>query len=107
MTAYCDYCGLPKIDCICDDESFEVACPSCLAIWGFEEIDRQHCAACGWPDNDDGDGFWYTDEEGETAHILGDPNMGEETLAALNAMIKAARKAIDEGILPRKKDSDA
>lgn len=35
-------------------------------------------------------GFWTQTEQGHTAHIKGDPNMDEKTLAALHAMIDAA-----------------
>jgi len=31
----------------------ETQCPNCNAIWDMEEIDEQHCGACGWPDNDE------------------------------------------------------
>lgn len=51
---YCDTCGLPESQCICDEsEPYEGACPNCGAVWGMEELDWNRCAACGWPDNDD------------------------------------------------------
>lgn len=45
------------------------------------------------------EGFWTT-VDGEAAHILGDPNMDEKTLNALHEVIRAARRAIDDGSLP-------
>lgn len=28
-------------------------CPRCGCAWGFEEIEREKCFACGWEDGDD------------------------------------------------------
>jgi len=40
-----------------------LSCPNCNAIWGMEEIDEQHCGACGYPNNeDDFDEFIDEDE---------------------------------------------
>jgi len=33
----------------------EEMCPNCLAIWGFDEIERGRCYACGWPDVEEPD----------------------------------------------------
>jgi hypothetical protein len=48
------------------------------------------------PDFDPPQGFYYTDTEGHMAHILGDPNMSQELLDALDAMIKAVYKRLGE-----------
>jgi len=42
-------------------------------------------------------GFWYRTHAGNTAHIQGDPNMNEEALSALEALIDAAHRAIKSG----------
>jgi Zn ribbon nucleic-acid-binding protein len=34
-------------------ERMLLACPACSAVWGMEEIDEQHCGACGYPDDDE------------------------------------------------------
>lgn len=47
---------------------------------------------------------FYADVDGEPMHVLGDPNMSDETLKALQAMARAARKAIEDGTLPREDD---
>lgn len=39
-------------------------------------------------------GFW-TSVDGEPVHILGDPNMSEETLAALQAVVRAVVQRMD------------
>lgn len=30
-----------------------LSCPTCQAVWGFDEIEDQQCGACGWPYVDD------------------------------------------------------
>lgn len=40
----------------------ETQCPSCLAIWGMEEIEEQHCGACGWPNNEEDYDDYYADD---------------------------------------------
>jgi ribosomal protein S27AE len=39
-----------------------LSCPNCSAIWTMEEIDEQHCGACGWPDEDNEDYGVFDDE---------------------------------------------
>lgn len=65
MTDYCQICGLPRADCICPwEESYEGVCPRCNAIWGMDEVDRNRCYACGWPEEEIyGDDDWPTDDE--------------------------------------------
>jgi hypothetical protein len=41
-------------------------------------------------------GFYLQTEHG-TAHVLGDPDMSQETLGALGKLIEAAYKAVDNG----------
>ena len=43
-------------------------------------------------------GFWLHTEYG-TAHVLGDPNMSQETIDALQELIRCARRAIEDGTL--------
>jgi len=65
MTAYCEDCGLPEAECICDNEQpglyelVEEQCPQCGVLFGLEEIERQTCFACGWPDED----LYFDDDE--------------------------------------------
>lgn len=54
------------------------------------------------PDPYGGHVGFFADVDGEPIHVLGDPNMSEETLNALRELARAARKAIDDGTLPRK-----
>lgn len=40
-------------------------------------------------------GFWVTTPDGNAMHVYGDPNMSEETLAALRHMMELAAKQYD------------
>lgn len=42
-------------------------------------------------------GFYADNGAGGTMHVLGDPNMSDETLKALQAIAQAAMRAIDRG----------
>lgn len=58
VTKYCDGCGLPEHVCCCEPFEYgytelQDSCPSCGAMWGFEEIQYCQCSACGYPANED------------------------------------------------------
>ena len=42
-------------------QAYKGICPNCAAIWRMNEIDMNHCFACGWPDDDDDN--YYDDYE--------------------------------------------
>ncbi len=48
-------------------------------------------------------GFYLHTDVG-TAHVLGDPNMSQETINALIELIRAAHRAVENGELGRKDD---
>lgn len=84
----------------------------CLSIYDLEgnELPQDDTFA-DEEDEDDTEDFpdpygghvgFFVDVDNEPMHVLGDPNMSEETLNALKAMARAARKAIEDGTLPRK-----
>lgn len=43
----------------------DLSCPQCTAIWGMDEVERGHCFACGWPEDDDheNEDEWEYDNE--------------------------------------------
>lgn len=41
-------------------------------------------------------GMWM-EADGEPFHVLGDPNMSEETAEALRQVVRAARRMVDKG----------
>lgn len=47
-------------------------------------------------------GFWYRTHKGNVAHIQGDRHMSRKTLAALEAMIDAACKAVEDGTIGKR-----
>lgn len=77
----------------------------------WDEYERT-CEWCGYkePDDDTDDlneyghtGFYLHTSSG-TAHVLGDPNMSDETAAALARMIECAIEAIKRGEIGNEDD---
>lgn len=40
---------------ISEYQAYEGVCPRCNAIWGMDEIDTNHCFACGYPNENEFD----------------------------------------------------
>lgn len=51
---------------ITEYQAYEGVCPRCTAIWGMDEVDRNHCFACGYPDENEFDSDY--DEYDEDYH---------------------------------------
>jgi hypothetical protein len=43
-----------------------IICPNCQSVWGFDEIQWEHCDCCGFPDCDfdEENDLEYDDDEG-------------------------------------------
>ena len=48
---------------ISEYQAYEGVCPNCAAILSRQEVDMNHCLACGWPDEDEPYDDWSEDEE--------------------------------------------
>ena len=74
-----------------------IECMHCESeIFHMTKEDGWVCTKCGAPTRT---GFYVQTDDGQIAHVQGDPDMDAETLSALTALIKAAYKAVEGGEL--------
>ncbi|GIK63853.1 MAG: hypothetical protein BroJett018_16470 [Chloroflexota bacterium] len=81
-----------------DEPQVRYHCDDCDFTWDKADLEEH------WGSFDQG---FYTEVDGQAIHVLGDPNMSEETFEALKELARLAMKAVDENTLLDSDENEA